>query len=95
MADFRQVTNNIGPALARLSRQLEPLARDAHNEFVKVTPIRTGNAKRSTDFGQNSIKANYNYANKLNAGYSRQATDGMTEPTIKYLRSRVQRILRG
>ena len=93
---LRRVTNRIGPDIRRKQRALETIPREGHAKFVEVTPIRTGNAKRSTDFsGGDTIRANYNYANRLNAGYSRQARDGMTDPTIDFIKRRVRRILGG
>ena len=46
------------------------------------TPIRTGNARNKTKKQGMSIKSNYGYAGSLDAGSSRQAPDGFTDPTI-------------
>ena len=53
--------------------------------FVRTTPIKTGNARRSTSLNNNEIDANYPYAGKLDNGYSKQAPKGMTEPALKEL----------
>lgn len=53
--------------------------------FEKETPIRTGNARRNTQLAGNQIQANYAYADRLNSGSSRQAPQGMTEPTERYI----------
>jgi len=90
----RKVRNEIAPRLREIERDLEPLVRNATKEFKKVTPKRTGNAKRQTTQKGNSIDANYPYANRLNEGYSRQAPNGMTDPTIDYIRGFVRKILR-
>lgn len=91
---LRKVKSQINERLREIERDLEPLVRNATKEFKKVTPKRTGNAKRQTTQKGNSIDANYPYANRLNEGYSRQAPNGMTDPTIDYIRGFVRKILR-
>lgn len=88
---MRKVTpNRIGPRLDDVRRFMQKLPGEMHEEFVKQTPIRTGNAKRSTELKSNEIQGNYNYANRLNTGWSRQAPNGMTEPTIEFARAKVR-----
>lgn len=84
----------INSRLRRIERDLEPLVRRAGNKFTSVTPKRSGNARRSTDVKDRSIEANYDYANRLNEGHSRQAPSGMTQPTIEFIRREVRKILR-
>jgi len=69
----------------------------------KGTPEDTGNARRNTQFRKNVIEANYSYAEVLDKGRhltsrgmrgSMQAMQGMTRPTIQYLRLLFRRILR-
>jgi len=71
------------------------LAQVGYQEFVKNTPVKTGNARRSTSLQGNQINANYNYAEVLDQGRgfrdgqmrgSVQAPRGMTEPTIEAIR---------
>ena len=69
------------------------LPKEALDYFVDSTPIRTGNARRSTRLRGNTIDANYNYAEKLDAGSSRQAPRGMTEPTEKFLQKRIDQLI--
>ena len=84
------------------------LAQVAYQEFIKNTPIKTGNAKRNTSLQGNQIIANYNYANVLDKGRgyrdgqmrgSEQAPQGMTKPTIEavrtYFRQQSGMILKG
>lgn len=71
----------------------EKLTTVAYEAFVKNTPIRTGNARKNTNKGNSEIKANYNYATRLNAGASRQSPDGMVNPTIKALRAYINKQL--
>lgn len=85
--------SNINRDIDRKFKKLESLPKEAHPFFVKTTPIDTGNARNRTTLKQNTIDARYNYANRLNEGYSRQAKNGMTDPTIDFLRKRVRQIL--
>lgn len=91
---FKKRTNNINRNIEAKLRRLKPLPREAYNYFVKTTPIKTGNARKSTELILgNTIDANYNYANRLNEGASRQARNGMTQPTVSFLRRRVRQLL--
>jgi hypothetical protein len=92
---LRRVTNNISPRLKKLQKGFDQIPKQAHVQFKKITPIKTGNARKNTGFnGTDTIDADYPYANKLNAGYSKQARDGMTKPTIDYIRGLVRKKLR-
>lgn len=80
----------------------------AYDTFKNVTPIgdpnrwktkykpknyRPGNARRKTTLKGNQIDADYPYAKRLNEGYSSQAPDGMTEPTLEAIRKYVFKTL--
>jgi hypothetical protein len=69
------------------------LPKEALDYFVDSTPIRTGNARRSTRLRGNTIDANYNYAERLDDGYSRQAPKGMSGPTEKFLQKRIDNLI--
>lgn len=84
------------------------ISQVAYKEFVQNTPIgdpnrwktkykpknyRPGNARRNTTLKGNTIDANYPYAKRLEEGYSSQAKDGMTEPTLKSIREYVYKTL--
>lgn len=84
------------------------ISKIAHQSFVKNTPIgdpnrwktkykpknyRPGNARRNTMLKGNTIEANYPYAKRLEEGYSSQAPDGMTEPTLESVREYVYKTL--
>lgn len=71
------------------------LADAALQEFIKNTPIRSGNARRNTRVDNTTIVANYPYSQKLDEGYSKQAPNGMTEPTEKWIQQEVDRRLKG
>lgn len=83
----RTTQGNLNRRVRQLNQAFEHLPQAAHEQFVRVTPIDTGNARRSTDLRGNEIQANYPYANRLNEGYSRQARNGMTDPTIEWIRT--------
>ena len=93
---MRIIRDQIRGKIGKNLKGLDKVAEKAYDEFVKVTPIRSGNAKRSTDFekSSNEIQGNYNYANRLNKGWSSQAPEGMTDPTIDFVRNEVRRIIR-
>lgn len=61
----------------------------AYKTFKDKTPIRSGNARNKTKLRGNTIDANYPYAQRLEEGYSKQAKNGMTEPTINNIRNYV------
>ena len=82
--------DKINPRLKNIDKFLEDLPGEMHKEFVKNTPIKTGNAKRSTDLSQNEIQGNYPYANRLNKGWSSQSPQGMTDPTIEFARAKLR-----
>lgn len=74
---------------ARLSQltqtQFDKLKRDAHAFFVQTTPIRSGNARRNTSLIGDRIVGNYPYAQRLDEGWSKQAPDGMINPTVEHI----------
>lgn len=81
-----QFNNTITPLLQQQKRLLQNLPEQAYKEFVKQTPIKSGNARRNTKLkNKKQIVANYNYAQQLNEGYSKQNPDGMVQPTEEYL----------
>lgn len=57
----------------------------------KGTPVDTGRARKSTVLRDNEIQAQYPYAQRLDKGYSKQAPDGMTKPTEKYIEQYVKK----
>jgi len=71
----------------------QTLPKEAYDYFVDSTPIRTGNARRSTSLRGNTIDANYAYAKRLDQGYSRQAPKGMSDPTEKFLQKRIDDLI--
>lgn len=77
--------------LQRVEQFARDLPRDMHRQFVDETPVRTGNARRNTDLRSNEIQANYPYAVRLEKeSWSRQAPNGMSEPTIEWVRAQLR-----
>lgn len=77
--------------------------KDTYDFFVKQTPIKSGNARRSTTLNRNVIEADYEYAAVLDKGRhitprgargSYQAPEGMSRPTIKFFRSIINNLIR-
>lgn len=84
--------SKIRARLTEVDRQVNRIKDYASEEFRSITPIRTGNARSKTRRVQQGIEANYHYANRLNDGYSKQAPDGMTKPTVEAIQAFVRRI---
>jgi hypothetical protein len=87
------MANEIENRLKKIEQALDQkqLLDVAFNHFKSITPVDSGNAKRNTrKQGSDSIHADYAYAGRLNRGWSSQANDGMSKPTIveiqKYLK---------
>lgn len=78
--------------LKKAINELKQLPQETYNYFVSITPIDTGNARRSTSLSGKTIHANYPYAQRLDTGWSKQAPDGMTKPTEKFVERRVKQI---
>lgn len=96
------ITRRLNKVLETLDDQ--KVSKVAFDTFKDVTPIgdpnrwktkykpknyRPGNARRKTVLRDNSINADYPYAKRLNEGYSSQAPNGMTEPTLEAIRKYV------
>jgi hypothetical protein len=70
--------------IANLAGVKHAVMPEVFKYFHDITPIRTGNARNNTHLSGDEIDANYDYAGKLDEGYSNQAPAGMTEPTKEY-----------
>lgn len=97
-ADIR-VVDLITPEIKRIKNELDDYPDDALAEFQRLTPRRSGNARRKTRLAgaKNSqmIIADYPYAERLDEGYSDQAPNGMTQPFETWAQRRINRILKG
>jgi hypothetical protein len=87
------MAGEINRRLQQLQHNLteERIARVAYKEFKSLTPVRSGNAKRNTRLKDNEIQANYAYATRLDNGWSSQAPNGMTEPTMKVVEDYIKK----
>jgi hypothetical protein len=85
----------ITPSLQRIQSDLQRVPEQTYREWVKNTPIRSGNARRRTRLENNkTINAAYPYARPLDQGSSRQAPQGMSRPALNYMKQLLRRILR-
>lgn len=88
-----RVDNRIADDIKRKQAQLQALPQQALDEFVDLTPRRSGNARRNTRLrNRDTISANYPYAQRLDEGYSNQAPQGMTRPWERWLANRLRQI---
>lgn len=77
--------------LKRLEKDIDKAITDSMQDtfkyYIKETPVKGGNARRRTKFNKNrnSINSNYDYAGRLDSGWSKQAPKGFTEPSIDQL----------
>lgn len=71
----------------------ELIAPLAYKEFVKNTPVATGNARKNTSQVRDEIRAEYPYAGRLDQGYSKQSPRGMVEPTLQWIQQYIKQKL--
>lgn len=70
------------------------IAKMAYEHFKNITPVNSGNARRRTKINGDTIHADYPYATRLDNGYSNQARDGMSKPTLDKLSDLVKNNLK-
>jgi hypothetical protein len=87
------INDKITPSTKAKRKQLAKVPGEAFLFFKAQTPVRTGNARRSTILQKDTIVGAYPYAQRLDDGYSRQAPNGMSEPTERYIKKRLDAIL--
>ena len=91
-----KIQNDIPKEMESYLKVVERVAKRSYDFFVRQTPIDTGNARRNTKLNDTTIEANYNYASALDKGWSKQAPDGMSAPTMdkmeKYLDEEIKKI---
>jgi hypothetical protein len=81
--------------MGKAKKLADDLPEQAYHQFIKNTPVDTGNARKRTKLQNNTIVADYVYSQRLDAGYSDQAPKGMVEPTEKWIQQEVDRRLKG
>jgi hypothetical protein len=79
-------------------KKLKGLPSHLVDEALEITksntPIASGNARRNTKKQSNKIVSDYAYADRLDNGYSKQAPQGFTKPTIEQLDDEAQKFIR-
>ena len=84
----------------RLLKDMEEIPLDAISDaypFLRSkTPKKGGNARNKTKLHkkQKTILSDYGYADRLDNGWSKQAPNGFTEPTITELDSIVDKLIK-
>lgn len=90
-------------SLKRIQNKLNNVPKEAYKQFVKNTPIKTGNARRNTKLKGKTIEANYQYAQVLDKGRhmtsrgmrgSEQAPEGMSKPTTEFIKQTIDKIIK-
>ena len=81
-------------SLGRIRQRFGTLPKLAFDHWKKITPRRSGNAKRQTRLRGSTIEARYPYAKRLDEGWSKQAPRGMSTPTFEFIKRRSRRMLR-
>lgn len=87
------IQDDLTNEIKRIKQQLAAVPKQAEAEFVALTPIRSGNARRHTNLVGKQIQAHYPYAQRLDQGYSKQAPRGMTRPFEQWFKNRIRKIM--
>ena len=71
----------------------EVVMDEAEPVMKKATPKRSGNARNKTNLksGTTTILADYDYAGRLDEGWSKQAPNGFTDQTIDFIDREISR----
>lgn len=78
----------IGDIKQGLDRAVRLVATDVLRIIKRITPVRSGRARRSWKLNKKSnknyeVRSNVPYGQRLDAGYSKKAPRGMTRPTLR------------
>ena len=92
-AKITRTDSRIKLSLNTVQKELKTIPPKAHAFFYFKTPVKSGNARSKTKLKGDVIDANYPYAGKLDKGASKQSPDGMSRPTLKYIRDLVRKTL--
>lgn len=77
-------SSEVRKLLVELDRAVKDTWQDTGTFFKNSTPVRSGNARSRTRTVGERITADYGYAGRLDEGWSKQAPNGMTEPSVEY-----------
>jgi len=94
MSGTKLTQNTMTASLLRIQQELQALPAQAFDTWFSNTPVRSGNARRRTRLQGQVIRADYPYAVPLDEGRSRQAPQGMSEPTERRIQRELRRIMR-
>lgn len=87
-ADLKRLQKDINDAITDASE-------DTYKFYRKETPVRGGNARNKTKYRESrdrySITSNYDYAGKLDSGWSKQAPKGFTSPSLQFLKNKLDK----
>ena len=92
--EIKKDYDRITPSVKKINKKLSLLPKQAFEVFLKNTPIDNGYARNHTSLRQDTIVADYSYAKKLDKGYSKQAPQGMTDPTIKEVEKILKKVFK-
>ena len=83
-------------AMKKLTDMPDEVMTDAFPFLKGKTPIKEGNARNKTRYRSRdlSIRSEYGYAGRLDDGWSKQAPQGFTEPTIKEIDKLIDQYIR-
>lgn len=91
---IKLIANNITPSINKIVKDLQNLPRDAFRFWIQTTPKQTGNARNKTRLTGDTIRADYPYAKVLDKGSSKQAPQGMSKPTERFIKNEIKKRLR-
>ena len=77
-----------------LEKVPDQLLKNAETELKAQTPVRSGNARNKTKLRGDKIRSNYPYAERLDNGWSKQAPEGFTKPTIRFMDKYVDKLIK-
>ena len=83
---FKVDSSQVTKMFNQLDNMSEAVMKQSYTVYKNATPIRGGNAKNRTKLEKGlTIAGRYPYAERLDTGWSKQAPQGMTTPTLKAL----------
>lgn len=94
MAKTKVDTKDFDKLIKELTDLPSGVMKKAEPEAKRNTPVRSGNARRNTNLrGSFKILSNYDYAGRLDDGWSKQAPKGFTDPTIDFIEKEIEKQL--
>ena len=86
--------DSLTQSLKKLDKNLIDIPEKAYKFWVDTTPKASGNARKKTKLNRDTIHANYQYAQRLDDGWSQKAPNGMSQPLARYLNQLLKRFMR-